>query len=100
MDLIIGIFDLRPKASKILKGKANAIPVTPKNKVTNKPPHLFVATVLKPGPPYSMKYATNGNINVKYKKIFLKGSLSNKTPIKAKGNNANIIFTLHACSTG
>ena len=50
-DLIIGIFDLLPRAKRILKGKANPIPVTPRKRVTSKPPHLFVPTTLKPGPP-------------------------------------------------
>ena len=49
--LMIGIFDLLPKAKAILKGKARAIPVTPKNKVTKSPPHLLVPTVVKLGPP-------------------------------------------------
>ena len=50
-DLIIGIFDRLPSARRILKGKAKPIPVTPKKSVTKRPPHLFVPTTLKPGPP-------------------------------------------------
>ena len=65
IDLTIGIFDRLPKAKNILNGKAKAIPVTPKNNVTNNPPHLLVATTLNPGPPYNMKYAMNGKAKVK-----------------------------------
>ena len=64
-DLIIGIFDLLPRARRMLSGKARPIPVTPKKSVTSKPPHLLVPTVLKPGPPYSKKYAIKGKIKVK-----------------------------------
>ena len=44
IELTIGIWDLLPRAKRILRGKARPMPVTPKNKVTNKPPHLFVPT--------------------------------------------------------
>ena len=64
-DFMIGIFDLLPRAKRILKGNARPIPVTPKKSVTSKPPHLFVPTVLNPGPPYNMKYAINGKRKVK-----------------------------------
>ena len=51
IDFIIGILDLLPRASTMLNGKARAIPVTPKKRVTSKPPHLFVSMTEKPGPP-------------------------------------------------
>ena len=62
---ITGILDLRPKAKIMLKGNANRIPVTPKNKVTRSPPHLLVPTTSKPAPPYKRKYPINGNKKVK-----------------------------------
>ena len=53
--LTTGSFDLRPKAKIIPIGKANAIPVQPKTKVTSKPPHLFVDTGSRPKPPLRRK---------------------------------------------
>ena len=50
-DFMMGILDLLPKAKRMLKGNAKPIPVTPKKSVTKSPPHLFVPTTLKPGPP-------------------------------------------------
>jgi len=62
--LITGSFDLLPRAKIIPRGKANAIPKTPKTKVTNKPPHLLVGTISKPKPPYNKINAMIGNIIV------------------------------------
>ena len=52
-----GRLDLLPRASIIPRGKAKAIPVHPKTKVTNKPPHLFVDTGSSPRPPFKRKNA-------------------------------------------
>ena len=51
-DLIIGIFDLLPRAKRILKGKAMIIPVSHRKRVTKRPPHLEVDISVNPGPPY------------------------------------------------
>ena len=100
IDFIIGIFDLLPKAKRMLNGNAKPIPVTPKKSVTSRPPHLFVPTVLNPGPPYNMKYAINGKRKVKYMKSFRKGNLSKSMPIIANGSRAYVIFTLHVSLLG
>ena len=42
--LITGRLERLPNAKIIPRGKANAIPVQPRTKVTSKPPHLFVET--------------------------------------------------------
>tara|TARA_B110000114_G_C14940993_1_gene336389 strand:+ start:529 stop:762 length:234 start_codon:yes stop_codon:yes gene_type:complete len=52
MDFITGIFDLLPRAKRILKGKATIIPVSPRKRVTRSPPHLEVDISVNPGPPY------------------------------------------------
>jgi hypothetical protein len=57
---IAGILDLLPRAKKTLNGKAIIIPPSPRNKVRSKPPHLLLATDVKPGPPYNKKKTKNG----------------------------------------
>jgi hypothetical protein len=55
IDFIMGIFDRLPRAKTILSGNASPIPVTPRKRVTNKPPHLLVSTIVRLGPPYNKK---------------------------------------------
>ena len=66
--LITGRLERLPNAKIIPRGKASAIPVQPKTKVTSKPPHLFVETDSRPKPPFSRKKAIIGNIKVNFKK--------------------------------
>jgi hypothetical protein len=55
-----GIVDLLPRAKKILSGKAIIIPPNPRNNVSSNPPHLLLATDVKPGPPYKRKNTKKG----------------------------------------
>ena len=68
------------------RGKANAIPVQPRTKVTSKPPHLFVETNSRPRPPFKRKNAIIGNTYVNFRKCFLKGNLSNNNGTIATAN--------------
>ena len=53
--LITGRLERLPNAKIIPRGKASAIPVQPRTKVTSKPPHLFVETDSRPRPPFKEK---------------------------------------------
>ena len=50
-DLRAGIFERRPKASKMPIGKENEMPVIPMMVVNKIPPSLLVSTYSKPNPP-------------------------------------------------
>jgi hypothetical protein len=58
--LITGRLERLPRASTIPNGKASAIPVHPKTRVTSKPPHLFVETDSRPSHPFKRKKAITG----------------------------------------
>ena len=60
--LITGRLERLPNAKIIPRGKASAIPVQPRTKVTSNPPHLFVETDTSQRPPFKRKKAITGNI--------------------------------------
>ena len=60
MDLMIGMSDWRPSASKIASGNENTMPVTAMISVTGRPPHMSVSTRRRPKMPPCIKMYITG----------------------------------------